>query len=99
MHTILVTAGGIALLLLFLAFGRISGRDDRRRVARSAVYFVPAWFLCAAANMYVGASRAGYSVAQEVPFFIVVFGLPTAVAVAVYRLAARQSGERASSPE
>jgi hypothetical protein len=36
--------------------------------------------LGAGLNMWIGVSRAGYSVAQEAPIFLAMFGVPAAVA-------------------
>jgi hypothetical protein len=47
---------------------------------------VVAWFVCAAANMWVGVTRAGYSISDELPVFVVVFVVPTAVALLLRRL-------------
>jgi hypothetical protein len=33
--------------------------------------------------MWLGVSKAGYSVAEEIPYFLVVFAVPAAVAVVV----------------
>jgi len=37
--------------------------------------------LVAAVNMWLGVSRAGYSVREELPIFLLIFGLPAAAAV------------------
>ena len=49
-------------------------------MAQAARYFILLWFVAAALNMYVGVTRAGYSVAQEFPIFLVVFAVPAAIA-------------------
>jgi len=45
--------------------------------------FVILWFLAAAMNMWLGVSRAGYSLREELPIFLLIFGLPAAIAVLV----------------
>ncbi|MEK7728854.1 MAG: hypothetical protein AAB354_10605, partial [candidate division KSB1 bacterium] len=40
-------------------------------------------FLAAAANMWVGVARAGYSVQEELPIFLLIFLVPAAVALLV----------------
>ena len=45
--------------------------------------FISLWFVAAGINMWIGVSKAGYSVAEEAPFFIVVFAVPAAVALFV----------------
>ena len=43
--------------------------------------FAVAWFLLAAANMWIGISRAGYSFLEELPIFLVIYLFPVTVAV------------------
>ena len=64
-HTLKVIAGGLVLLGLFL-FG--------------ARWFIPVWLIVAAVNMWIGVTRAGYSVAEEAPIFLIVFAVPAGVA-------------------
>jgi hypothetical protein len=37
----------------------------------------------AAANLWVGVSKAGYTVTEELPIFLLIFLLPAAVAVVI----------------
>ena len=39
------------------------------------------WFLDTAANMWVGVAKAGYSASEELPIFLLLFGVPAAVAL------------------
>ena len=88
MHTIKVLAAGFALLAACLVFGRSLGN---RAQAWSSVPRCS--FRCgssgAAINMWIGVSRAGYSVADEAPVFLMVFGIPAAVALLVIWRTAR----------
>jgi hypothetical protein len=78
MHTILVITGGFALLLIATVLGRWIGGPGS--VATAALYFLPVWLVCALINMWLGVSRAGYTVAQEAPIAVVVFAVPAVVA-------------------
>jgi len=49
----------------------------------ATVAFVVLWCVAAAANMWVGVSHAGYSFREELPIFLLIFLLPSAVAVFV----------------
>ena len=83
-HTIKVIAGGLALLALFLLIARwIGGPAPAPALATAAKVFIPLWLLGAGVNMWLGVSKAGYSVAEEIPYFLVVFAVPAAVAVVV----------------
>jgi hypothetical protein len=54
-------------------------------VARAAVVFWLAWLVVAVANLYVGVTRAGYTVVEELPIFAVIFGVPATLAFVVWR--------------
>jgi hypothetical protein len=45
--------------------------------------FVVLWFVAAAANMWIGVSQAGYSFREELPIFLLIFLLPSALAIFV----------------
>lgn len=81
MHTIMVISGGLLLLALITVLGKFGGIS----IARSALWFIPIWLVGAAINMWVGVSRAGYSVAAEFPIFLFVFAVPAAVALMLRR--------------
>jgi hypothetical protein len=77
-----VIAGGLVLLGLFLLAGRLlSPGTPAAGMATAARWFVPVWLIGAGINMYVGVARAGYSVAEEAPIFLLVFAVPAAVAL------------------
>ena len=84
MHTIKVIAGGFLLLGVFLLFGRWIGGGGSAAVARAASYFIPVWLIAAGVNLWLGVARAGYSVAEEAPIFLVVFAVPAAAAGLVW---------------
>ena len=45
--------------------------------------FVVAWLVVAALNMWLGVAKAGYSVMDELPIFLLIFFVPTAAAILV----------------
>jgi hypothetical protein len=80
MHTVIVILGGLVLLgALVLAWWWLGGPENASIVIAAKV-FIPVWLLAALFNLWVGVSRAGYSVAEELPIFAVVFAVPAAVA-------------------
>jgi hypothetical protein len=80
-HTLKVIVGGLVLLGLFLLAGRfLSAATPAAAMAAAARWFIPVWLIGAAINMYVGVARAGYTVAEEAPIFLLVFAVPAAVA-------------------
>ena len=78
MHTIMVIGGGLLLLALFALVGRQLG--GATAAATAALWFIPVWLIAAAINLWIGVTRAGYTVMEELPIGLVVFGVPAAVA-------------------
>jgi len=86
-HTIKVIAIGFGLLAICLLIGTRVGTPTATGLATGAKVFIPLWVIGAGINMWRGVTKAGYSVAEELPFFLLVFGVPAAVAVfLVWRL-------------
>jgi hypothetical protein len=83
MHTLKVIAGGIALLALCLVVARWVGGPAPLALARGAKIFLPLWLVGAGVNMWIGVSKAGYTVAEEAPTFVIVFAVPAALALLV----------------
>lgn len=79
MHTLLVVCGGFALLGVFLLIAKLAG-GTAAALGKAAILFVPVWLLAAIANLWIGVSKAGFTVRQELPVLLVVFGIPAAVA-------------------
>lgn len=87
MHMAMVIGGGVVLLGLFLLFGKLWGGAEPA-FAMAAKLFVPAWLAIALVNMWVGVTKAGYSVREELPILAVVFLVPVALAaLVVWRIA------------
>jgi hypothetical protein len=80
-HTLKVIAGGFVLLALCLFIGRLSGSTPAIGLIKGAKVFIPLWLLAAGINMWVGVSKAGYSVREETPIFLLVFAIPAAIAL------------------
>jgi hypothetical protein len=79
MHTIMVVLGGFLLLGACLLAGRLT-----KTMAIAALIFIPIWFGAALVNLWIGVSRAGYSVAEELPIFLAVFAIPAVVALFIW---------------
>jgi hypothetical protein len=84
MHTIMMVGVGIVALAGFA----LGGFVIRRSVATGAKWFLLPWLAVALINLYVGTTH-GYSVAGELPFFTLVFGLPAIAAWLLIRLYGR----------
>jgi hypothetical protein len=82
MHTLKVIAGGFLLLAVCLLIGRVvGGQTPAEGVAGAAKLFIPLWLLLAAVNLWIGVTRAGYTVAEEAPIFLLVFAVPAGTAL------------------
>ena len=81
MRTLLFLMSGFLLLAAILLLGRLfsSNYSNATLVATSA--YIALWLVIAGANMWVGVTKAGYSAAEELPIFLLIFGLPAAAAV------------------
>lgn len=85
MHTVMIIGGGLLLLALFVLVGRQLGSGNTAAAvtaATAALWFIPVWLVAAAISLSIGV-RHGYTVAEEVPIGLVVFGMPAAVAAAI----------------
>lgn len=82
MHMAMVIGGGVVLLGLFLLFGKLWGGAEPS-FATAAKLFMPVWLAIALVNMWVGVTKAGYSVREELPILAVVFVVPAALALLV----------------
>ena len=83
MHTVKVILGGVALLAICLLTARPFG-GGQHGMARASLIFLPLWLAASLINLWIGVSRAGYTVAEEAPIAIVVFAVPAAVALLVW---------------
>lgn len=83
-HTLKVIAGGLLLLGVFVLGARlIQPANATAAMATAARWFIPVWLIGAGINMWIGVAKAGYSVAEEAPVFLVVFAVPAAIAMLV----------------
>lgn len=83
MRTALIIVGGAVLLGVFGLIGWWVGGGPRATVTAAKI-FIPFWLILALVNMWLGVSRAGYSVAGELPIFLIVFAVPAAMAAFVW---------------
>jgi hypothetical protein len=78
MRTLFVIFGGLTLLFIFVLASRLINRTGGG--AGGARVFIWVWGLIAAANAVTGVIRAGISPLIELGVFLVVFGVPAAIA-------------------
>jgi hypothetical protein len=80
-RTLLFLVAGLLLLAAFLLLAKLFSPNYPDATRLTTIAYVALWFIIAGVNMWVGVSRAGYSVAEELPIFLLIFGVPAAVAL------------------
>ncbi len=78
MHTAIIILGGFMLLGACVLAGRMVGGNET--MVNASKVFIVIWLIAAGVNMWVGVAKAGYSVAEELPIFLLIFALPAAAA-------------------
>ena len=76
MHTLAQIVAGLALLAVFWFIAHSKGHAFGPWLNR----FLATWFTCSAINMAIGMISAGYSFMEELPYFLIVSGVPGFVA-------------------
>lgn len=80
MRTALFLVSGVLLMGGFLLLGKLFAGPYSDAPRAATLAFVVVWFGVAALNMWLGVAKAGYSVAEELPIFLLIFGAPAALA-------------------
>lgn len=70
----LLLAGSIVLARQFAEVFPTAGRA-------ATIAFIVGWFAIAALNMWAGVAKAGYSVGEELPVLLLIFGVPALAAI------------------
>lgn len=81
MRTVLFLVSGLLLQAAFFILAKLFAENAPSATAWATGIYVALWFLVTAANMWVGVSKAGYSVAEELPIFLLLFTVPAAIAL------------------
>jgi len=84
LRTLIIITGGFVLYGIILLLARQFHAPVSAAPALSAKIFIPLWIGLAALNMWIGVTQAGYSVAEELPIFLLIAGLPAAAAAIVW---------------
>jgi len=85
MHALMIITVGLGVLGIFCIFGK--ARAGLPGVVRAAKVFLPVWLVASLINLSVGVLKAGYTVAQELPILLAVFGTPALAALLILRWA------------
>lgn len=81
MRTLLFIIGGFVLLAVCLGAGRLLANSVADSMRVMVIAFCVVWFVIAAGNMWMGVAKAGYAFTEELPIFLLIFGLPAVAAI------------------
>lgn len=81
MRTAMFLLAGALLLIAAVILGRLFASNFPAATAVATAAFIVVWLAIAGANMWVGVARAGYSAAEELPIFLLIFGVPAVAAL------------------
>jgi hypothetical protein len=81
MRTPLFLLVGFLLLAASMLLGKLFSSNYPGATYAATVIFIALWLVISAANMWVGVAKAGYTLGDEFPIFLLIFAVPAAVAV------------------
>ena len=81
MRTPIFLLVGLLLLAACALLGRLFSSNYPGAAHAATVTFVILWLVISAANLWVGVNKAGYTVAEEFPIFLLIFMVPAAIAL------------------
>jgi hypothetical protein len=81
MRTLLFLFGGFLLLAASMILGKLFSSNYSGATFVATFIFVALWLGISGANLWVGVAKAGYSLREEFPIFLLIFGVPAAVAM------------------
>lgn len=83
MRTGLFVLAGVLLLAASFVLAKLFSANYPAAPGVALAAYLVTWLAVAAFNMWVGVAKAGYSTAEELPIFLLIFGVPAALAVIV----------------
>lgn len=83
MRTGLFLLSGFLFLGASLIVGKLFSTNYPGSTTVATALFLAAWLAIACVNMWIGVAKAGYSVAEELPIFALIFFVPAVAAVLV----------------
>ncbi len=81
MRTAFFLLAGLLLLAASLLLGKLFSGNYPGATLVATLIYVALWLVIAGANMWIGVAKAGYSVTEELPIFLLIFGLPAAAVI------------------
>jgi hypothetical protein len=81
MRTLLFLLVGFLLLTASMMLGKLFSSNYPGATFAATVIFVALWLGISGVNLWVGVAKAGYSLNEELPIFLLIFGVPAIVAI------------------
>jgi hypothetical protein len=81
MRTPLFLVVGLLLLAASMLLGKLFSSNYPGAPWAATLIFIALWLGIAGANLWVGVAKAGYTLNEEFPIFLLIFGVPTIVAI------------------
>lgn len=81
MRTALFLLSGFLLLGSMGILARLFAAHASAAPAIATALFVAVWAAVTAGNMWLGVTKAGYSISEELPIFLFLFAVPAAAAL------------------
>lgn len=81
MRTGLFLLAGFLLVGATAVLARLFAHNYPPAPAVATAAFLALWLALTGFNMWVGVAKAGYSATEELPIFLLLFGVPAAVAL------------------
>lgn len=83
MRTVLFLTSGLLLMASLLVIAKLFSEHFPSAPDLALALGLSLWLAVTVANMWIGVSKAGYSVAEELPILFLLFVAPAAAAVLV----------------
>jgi hypothetical protein len=81
MRTVVFLVAGFLLVAACALLGRLFSANYPNATYTATVTFLLIWLGISIANLWVGVSKAGYTLLDELPIFLLIFAVPAVVAV------------------
>ena len=83
MRTAMILSVGLLLLAAVVIFSRLFTQYYPNAATWAVGSFLAIWLIATGFNLWVGVSKAGYSVGEELPIMLVLFGVPAIAAILI----------------